>query len=92
MNHCQVNLKKKFIEWHTGLLILGRITISHCFFDIPGDQLELHIFGDSSQDVFCSVAFLRGRSVVTNENKISFGFGKTRVAPMKTLSIPKLEI
>ena len=58
-------IQEKFIEWHTGLPILGRLTI----FDTPVDQIELHMFGDSSQNVFCSVAFLRGRSVVTNEAK-----------------------
>ena len=85
-------LQEKFIEWHTLLPILGRLTISRCFFDTPVDQIELHMFGDSSQDVFCSVAFLRGRSVVTNEAKIAFVLGKARVAPMKTLSILKLEL
>ena len=84
--------QEKFIEWHTGLPILGRLTISRCFFDTPVDQMELHIFGDSSQDKFCSVVFLRGRSVVTNETKIAFVFGKARVTPMKSLSIPELEL
>ena len=87
MNHYQVKFKKKFIKWHTGLPVLGRLTI----FDTPVDQIELHMFGDSSQDVFCSVAFLRGRSVVTNEGKIFF-FGKDRVASMKTFSTLKLEL
>ena len=85
-------LQGKFIEWHTTLPILGRLTISRCFFDTPVDQIELHMFGDSSQDVFCSVAFLHGRSVVTNESKIAFVFGKARVAPMKSQSIFKLEL
>ena len=50
------------------------------------------MFGDSSQDIVCSVAFLRGHSVVINEAKIALFFGETEAAPIKTLSIPKLEL
>ena len=50
------------------------------------------MFGDSSQDVFCAVAFLRARLSSSHKAQISFIFGKARVAPMKALSIPKLEL
>ena len=55
-------------------------------------QVELHMFGDSSQDVFCAVGFLRARLSSSHKTQISFIFGKARVAPMKALSIPKLEL
>ena len=47
------------------------------------------MFGDSCQDKFCSIAFLRRSSFVTNEAKIALV--KARVAPMKTVLIPKFE-
>ena len=50
------------------------------------------MFGDSSQDVFCAVGFLRARLSSWHKTQISFIFGKARVAPMKALSIPKLEL
>ena len=56
------------------------------------DQIQLHMFGDSSQDVFCAVGFLRARLSSSPKTQISFTFGKARVAPMKALSIPKLEL
>ena len=56
------------------------------------DQIELHMFGDSSQDVFCAVGFLRARLSSSHKIQISSIFGKACVAPMKALSIPKLEL
>ena len=43
------------------------------------------MFGDSSQDVFCAVGFLRARLSSSHKTQISFIFGKA-------LSIPKLEL
>ena len=48
------------------------------------------MFGDSSQDVFRAVAFLRGKGISPTE--LAFVFGKARVAPIKALTIPKLEL
>ena len=50
------------------------------------------MFGDSSQDVFCAVEFLRARLSSLHKTHISLIFGKSRVVPMKALSIPKLEL
>ena len=50
------------------------------------------MFGDSSLDVFCSVAFLRAQKNAYFKCQQAFVFGKASVAPMKMLSIPKLEL
>ena len=52
------------------------------------------MFGDSSQDVFSAVAFLRGKvnTGIGCSTDIAFVFGQARVAPMKALTIPKLEL
>ena len=64
------------------------------FFSGAFDQLDLHVFGHSSQDVFSSVAFLRSK-VKSESQKCTenvFVLGKARVAPMKCLTVPKLEL
>ena len=50
------------------------------------------MFGDSSLDVFCAVAFLRARLASSHQTELAFVFGKARVAPIEALSIPKSEL
>ena len=58
------------------------------------ESVELHVFGDSSQDVFSAVVFLRARASLKErtETQVAFVFGKPRVAPVKALTTPKLEL
>ena len=85
----------KFLEWSEELPSLSDIVIPRAYFQGKVETLELHLFGDSSQDVFSAVAFLRAK-VVKRENQeqtqLAFVFGKARVALMKALTIPKLEL
>ena len=85
----------KFLDWSEELPGLSDIVIPRAYFQGKVETLELHLFGDSSQDVFSAVAFLRAK-VVKKENQeqtqLAFVFGKARVAPMKALTIPKLEL
>ena len=53
------------------------------------------MFGDSSQDIFKAVAFLRARvKTPTGEEKreLAFVLWKARVAPMIVMTVPKLEL
>ena len=85
-------IKKQFFESHSGLHLLGSLTIPRTYFTDPFDRIELHMFGDSSQNVFCAVAFLRARLASSSQTELAIVFGKAGVAPMKALSIPKLKL
>ena len=52
------------------------------------------MFGDSSQEVSSAVAFLRAQVNTSSGSKteLAFVLGKARVAPMKVMTIPKLEL
>ena len=80
----------RFKTWCADLPKLCELTIPRSYFTGPFEDLELHVFGDSSQDVFSAVAFLRAK--VNSCAEIAFVIGKARVAPMKTLTVPKLEL
>ena len=87
-----IELCRRFTEWHSGLPVLGQLKIPRCYFDFSVNEVELHMFGDSSLDVFCFVAFLRAQKNACYKCQLAFVFGKARVAPIKMLSIPKLEL
>ena len=52
------------------------------------------MFGDSSQEVFSAVAFLRARVTTSSgpQTELAFVLVKARVAPMKVMAVPKLEL
>ena len=85
----------KFLDWSSELRTLSELGIPRSYFQQNVERLELHMFGDSSQDVFsAAAAFLRGKVISGDDSstEIAFVFGKARVAPMKALTIPQLEL
>ena len=64
------------------------------YFEERVESLEVQMFGDSSQDVFSAVAYLRDKITTATgyTTELAFVFGRARVAPMKALTIPKLEL
>ena len=68
------DMVQRFLVWSADLPKLENIKIPWSYFSGPFDNVELHIFGDSSQVSFSAVAFLRAR-VTTPRGKI-----KTKLA------------
>ena len=54
-------------------------------------SIQLHLFGDASERAFCTVAYFRFE-YPGGERQCAFVAAKTRVAPVKPLSIPRLEL
>ena len=54
-------------------------------------SIQLHLFGDASQKAFCAVAYFRFE-YPGGERQCAFVAAETRVAPVKPLSIPSLEL
>ena len=84
----------RFLVWCVDLPQLAKITIARSYFSGPFQQLELHMFGGSSQDVFAALGFLRAQVFCTSgeiTTEVAFVLGKARDAAMRVMTIPKLE-
>ena len=76
--HCDEELPKdtvkRLLEWSVELPKLAKITIPRIDFSGNFEHLELHIFGDSSQEVFSAVAFLRARVITSSGPQTELAF------------------
>ena len=85
-------LNEEFLHWSKALPELSTLELQRFYFSEPVDTLELHVFGDSSKEMFGAVAFLRARQKNDGSTQLAFVIGKRRVASMKSLTIAKLEL
>lgn len=62
------------------------------FMEVNGSpaKIELHGFCDASQDAYAAVVYAKYSS--ENSSKVDLVMSKTRVSPLKKLSIPRLEL
>jgi len=83
-------------EWHRwldALRALDTLQVPRCFIRPRCDLVhrELHIFSDASAIAYGSVIYLRC-IYADGSVSVSFVVGKCRLAPMKIVSIPRLEL
>ena len=80
------DIRKDWKEWKSYLSILGEPSN---FKSVK--EVTLHHFSDASEEGYGQVSYLR---LVDTENKIHcvFVMGKSCVAPLKFVSIPRLEL
>ena len=84
------DLKEQWIKWLDDIKNLSMFKIPRPYFSDNITSKQLHIFCDSSQRAYGAVAYLRGTS--GNMTQTSFVIAKTRVAPAKTQTLPRLEL
>ena len=92
-DHLPQDLLEEWQLWEAELLMIREFSVPRFHRQVdeyPGD-IEVHIFGDASELAFCSVGFLRFK-YADGSVKCVFVIAKTRLAPTKKLSIPRLEL
>ncbi|GFX40482.1 integrase catalytic domain-containing protein [Trichonephila clavipes] len=86
-------IKKPFNEWCHELKDLHLVSIPrfYDFTDSNATNIQLHCFSDSSKKAYGTVIYF---PVITTDGTITTSFvtSKSRVAPLKTLSLPRLEL
>lgn len=88
------DIKVKWEKWRSDLLEVQRISIPRCY--KPDDfgrvvSAQLHHFSDASVKGYSQCSYLR---LVDENQRVhrSFVMGKSRVAPLKPVTIPRLEL
>ena len=84
----------KWFNWCGDLHLPEGVQVPRCYVPSgfgPVTRRELHAFSDASQKGLGQVTFLRS---ISNSGQINVSFvtGKARVAPLKVVSIPRLEL
>ena len=96
--HCGEELPKdtveRFLEWSVELTKIAEINIPRSYFSGNFEHMELHILGDSSQEVFSAVVFLCAGVTTSSgpQTELAFVLGKARVASMMVMTLPKLRL
>lgn len=88
-------LVQSWNEWESQLQFLHKISFPRSYVPASVDQTrsitDLHVFSDASESAYGAVAYLRTED---QQGKIhlSFVLARSRVAPKRVLSIPRLEL
>lgn len=92
-----VDLAKHFKVWLDGLVVLKQWDIPRCYF--PGTKwrhlqgLEVHVFCDAAdQRGYGACAYLRIPTGFDGTYRVSYVLSKARVAPIRPITIPRLEL
>ncbi|GFT76162.1 integrase catalytic domain-containing protein [Trichonephila clavipes] len=82
------NIQKIFREWRDEIVYLEKVNIPR-YAEI-NENSELHLFVDASKSSYGACVYIR--TVTPLGVKIRLIRAKTRVAPLKTMTIPQLEL
>ena len=81
----------RWSKWISNLTCLSELKVDRYFLDFEdANQIVLHIFCDASQDGYGVVAYLR--ICKSSSVHIKFVIGKSGLAPIKSVSVPRLQL
>ena len=87
------HLAERHQEWREQLPLLKCLTLPRCYFS-PGtitNTIQLHGFSDASESACAAAVYLRA-TYEDGSTSCQLVVAKTRVTPIKTVSIPRLEL
>lgn len=79
----------KWMSWVKVLHTIDKVKIPRCYSIISSRRVQLHVFTDASENAYATVAYFRFEN---DEVDIALVGSKTKVAPQKPLSVPRLEL
>ena len=86
------NLSNKINTWLGELTMLSSINVPRCLqSNRDVKSVTLHVFVDASQLAYGTVTYLRSECE-NGDISVKFVASKTKVAPLQTISVPRLEL
>ena len=80
-------------KWLESAKSISAFKVDRCYFRVRGSvlKIQLHLFCDASESAYGTVAYLR-YSFKSGEHECAFVMAKSKLAPIKTLTLPRLEL
>ena len=79
---------KLFSDWCSELRDIRTMSVNRLYFENGCRNMRLQIFTDASEEAMCIVAYLQDKTTL----RLTYVIGKCRVAPIRHMTIPKLEL
>ncbi|XP_062419395.1 uncharacterized protein LOC134132166 [Pungitius pungitius] len=89
-----IDLTEKWEQWCMELPLLHLMAIPrwyHIEIQQESHTVKLHVYCDASEKAYSAVAYLQGKNK-QGETVTSFVASKSRVAPLKKMTLPRLEL
>ena len=80
--------RHEFKKWASEMIHVNKMALKRTYFESSVNKVDLHIFSDASLEAMCMVAYLRKQE----NGEVAFVIGKGRVAPIRNLTVAKLEM
>lgn len=85
------DLSERWLQWISLLPLLNDLQIPRCYFRGKIEETkQLHIFVDASDAAYACVAYMRASG--SEGIELALVGAKSKVAPLKVLSVPRLEL
>jgi Pao retrotransposon peptidase len=85
-------LRQEVKEWFSEFTLLKNVRIPRCSCESKEvDGMTIHVFADASSEAYGAVAYAR-HLYKTGEVSVRFIYSKTKVAPLMSMSIPRLQL
>ncbi|KRZ07030.1 hypothetical protein T11_11806 [Trichinella zimbabwensis] len=88
------NMLKDWRDWIAEIPSISEIRLPRCWLPAGTDcikEVELHGYGDASEMAYGSAVYLRA-TTVSGETVVKLVMSKTRIAPVKRITLPRLEL
>ncbi|GFX08337.1 uncharacterized protein TNCV_3268261 [Trichonephila clavipes] len=90
-NEVNDEIRKKFSKWGKQLKYFKNIKIPRWLGEMEESNLSIHTFVDASKTAYAACIFLRSESN-TGSVTVQLLQARSRITPMKTITIPRLEL